>query len=53
MLDAARGVAEGSDYDTTLEEIVVTYGGTTNVESRGGQPEHGTNGTSGSARRGS
>ena len=33
MLDAARGVAEGSDYDTTLEEIVVTYGGTTHVES--------------------
>ena len=33
MLDAARGVAEGSDYDTTQEEIVVTYGGPTNVES--------------------
>jgi hypothetical protein len=25
--------AEGSDYDTTQEEIVVTYGGPTNVES--------------------
>ena len=51
MLDAARGVAEGSDYDATLEEIVVTYGGPTNIESGRGQPEQGTNDASGSARR--
>ena len=36
---------KGVDYGTTQEEIVVTYGGITNVE--GGQPEHGTKGTSG------